>query len=67
MRDYNRAAAMVQAAGGDPFGGAADKLKRGAQLIIEGANGMGDGKAAGPAMPPPGNNGAGFNPMRRGG
>lgn len=41
---------------------AAEKIKQGAALLVQGANAL--GKQQRPAPPPPGNGGAGFNPGR---
>ena len=71
MRDYNRAAAMVQAVGRQTrFRGGRRQAQAGAPTLIdieEAPNGMGDGKAAGPAMPRRGPTGRDSTPMRRGG
>jgi hypothetical protein len=70
--DYNRAAARVESAGGDPFGGAPKDAATAARAAGAALNNLGNALDAvgnqrqGQAMPPPpGNGGAGFTPARR--
>lgn len=61
--DYNRASAAVEAAGGDPFGGAPKKAAKALRNAADALDQVGDRGNPGP--PVPGNQGAGFNPARR--
>jgi hypothetical protein len=64
--DYARAAAMVESAGGDPFGGAPERLGTALRRAADAADAFGQQGRPGPGMPPPpGVQGAGFNPGRR--